>query len=287
LNEDSHLNNSGRMVPPTKGTHHELVGAADVSAAQALDGDNDVDIKFTDKASLKLVSQRKAMIADRKRRKVSHKIQRTLRNTSFELAVTEAEVFGLNSDESFFEAPYPVVYGFRGDSPALPQLEDWNHDDHIQSVHQLPAVVSVVNSVVETSVFADGPGVPKTSIEFGDDCELSRMDAMSAAAASVSCAYDPVLFCDILDYNIARSKLSSAEGSTTATFQDPDSVIDFWDDPEPDPGVECMGEGSALMDVFASETHAEGQREWILNFSKRFRGLMKRRQRGRSRRRCN
>ena len=56
LNEDSHLNSSGRIVSPTKGTHHALVGAADVSVAQALAGNNDVDIKSTHKTNPKSVS---------------------------------------------------------------------------------------------------------------------------------------------------------------------------------------------------------------------------------------
>ena len=59
------------MVPPTKGTHHELVGAADVSAAQALGGNDDVNIKSTDKASPKSVSRREEMVIDRKRSKAS------------------------------------------------------------------------------------------------------------------------------------------------------------------------------------------------------------------------
>ena len=79
------------------------------------------------------------------------------------------------------------------------------------------------------------------------------MDAIRAKVASVSCAYDPVLCSDLLDDNIALSKFATTIGSTMATSQDPDSVIDFWDDPEPD--VEHIGEGSALMDVFASSTH--------------------------------
>ena len=46
-------------------------------------------------------------------------------------------------------------------------------------------------------------------------------------------------------------------GSTPAKFQDPDSIIGFQEKPEPDPDIECMGEGSALMTVFAGATHAE------------------------------
>ena len=43
----------------------------------------------------------------------------------------------------------------------------------------------------------------------------------------------------------------------TAKSQDPDSVIGFWDDQQPEPDVEHIGEGSTLMYVFASAMHAE------------------------------
>ena len=56
LNEDSHLDSSGRTVPPTEGTHHELVWAEDVSATDASGGDNDAGIKSADKPRPKSVS---------------------------------------------------------------------------------------------------------------------------------------------------------------------------------------------------------------------------------------
>ena len=161
----------------------------------------------------------------------------------------------LSCDTNSFEAPYPDAFNFQGDCPPLPQPDSWDHAIDIQSVHQLPGVISAIDSVIETSVLVEGSGAPKTSEEHDDDCELFRMDAIRAEVASVSCTYDPVLFCDLLDDNIALSKFATAVGSTTAKYQDPDSVIDFWDDPEPN--VEHISEGSALMDVFASATHAE------------------------------
>ena len=103
LNEDSHLGSSGRTVTPPDCTHHAYFGAVDVSAVQASSGDNDVDIKSTDKASPKLVSWREDMVAGRKRRKAPHKIQRTLHNINFELAVAEAKLCDLDSDETFLK----------------------------------------------------------------------------------------------------------------------------------------------------------------------------------------
>ena len=77
-------------------------------------------------------------------------------------------------------------------------------------------------------MFVHGSGVPKTSAEFGNDCELFRMNAMRAEVDSVSRAYDPILYCYLLDDTIALSKFSSARGSTTLKLQDPDSVIVFF-----------------------------------------------------------
>ena len=48
------------------------------------------------------------------------------------------------------------------------------------------------------SVFEEGLGVPNTIAEFDNVCELFRMDAMRTEIASVSCTYDPILFCDLL-----------------------------------------------------------------------------------------
>ena len=59
--------------------------------------------------------------------------------------------------------------------------------------------MSAVHLVIEISVFVDESGVPKISSEFiGNDCELFRMNAMRAEVASVSRAYDSVLFFDLL-----------------------------------------------------------------------------------------
>ena len=185
-NKDSYLDSSGRMITPTVSTHHDLVGVADVSAAQASGGNNDVEYKSTDKASSKSVLWREDMISNRERRKASHKIQRTLRNASFELAVSEAELDGLSCDMNSFEALYPAACDFQGECPPLPQPDSWDHNIDIQLVHHLPVVSSAINSVIETSVLVEGSGVPKTSEEFEDDCELFRMDAISKSRGSFS-----------------------------------------------------------------------------------------------------
>ena len=104
MNEGSHLDSSGRIDHPIEAIPHRLVGVADNSAAQALDRNIDVDIKSTDKASPKLVSWREDIVAGRKRRKAPDKIQGTLHNINFELAVADANLCGFDSDESFFES---------------------------------------------------------------------------------------------------------------------------------------------------------------------------------------
>ena len=126
------------------------------------------------------------MISNRKRRKASHRIQRTLRNASFELAVAEAEFERLSCDANAFEAPYPETCDFQGECPTLPQPDSWDETIDIQSVHQLPGVISAINSVIETSVLVEGSGAPKTSEEYEDDCELFRMDAMSSVGSYIA-----------------------------------------------------------------------------------------------------
>ena len=75
-----------------------------------------------------------------------------------------------------------------------------------------------------------------------NECELFKQDAIRYELASASCAYDLVLvlFCDILDDNIANSKFSTAVGSTTASPKYPESVIDLWDIPQ-HPDCESLG----------------------------------------------
>ena len=80
---------------------------------------------------------------------------------------------------------------------------------------------------------------------------MFKKDAIRTEVASISCAYDPVLFCDLLDDNIAFSKYLASVGSTTVKQQDPDFDMDIWDQ------CESIGAGSGSMDAFASASHAE------------------------------
>ena len=71
-------------------------------------------------------------------------------------------------------------------------------------------------------------GAVSTSKELDNECEMFKTDDFRTEAASISCAYDPVLFCDLLDDNSALSKLSAAFGSTTVKQKDTDCVVNIW-----------------------------------------------------------
>ena len=80
---------------------------------------------------------------------------------------------------------------------------------------------------------------------------MFKTDAIRVEVASISCAYDPVLFCGLLNANISLSKLSASVGSTTVKQQDPDCVVDIW--------YKCksVGAGSDYMEELTSTYHAE------------------------------
>ena len=80
---------------------------------------------------------------------------------------------------------------------------------------------------------------------------MFKTDAIRAEVASISCAYDRVLFCDLLDDKIALSKLSASVGSTIVKKQYPNCVKDIWDQ------YESVGAGSGYVDAFVSAPHAE------------------------------
>ena len=75
---------------------------------------------------------------------------------------------------------------------------------------------------------------------------------MRVQVASVSGAYTPDIFCDMMNEQVATSKFSAAVGSTMTNPQDPDRVILYATEQE--------------MRGFASETHAENGKESLLNF---------------------
>ena len=116
--------------------------------------------------------------------------------------------------------------------------------------------ISAIYSILNTSMVAYRAKDNQAELELGDECKALKQDAIRSAVASVSCAYDPVLFCDILDDNIALLKFSTAAGSTTASPKDPDSVMEIRDSPQ-DPDYESLGSIKKFMDASASETHAE------------------------------
>ena len=166
---------------------------------------------------------------------MTNRHKRTKSITSFALAVAEAQLSDLVPDDNTFEAPSPIDWSMEV-LPDVPQPMEWANYEP-DSVLQLPIAISTIDSVIHTSVVAVEKKDCKTSEELKIDCELFKMDPIRSEVASMSCTYDPVLFCDLLDEQVAFSKFSAAVGSTTARHQDPDSVIDFW---EGEPGREWM-----------------------------------------------
>ena len=262
-NEDSNLDSRGRMVMPTTPTHHDLVRDTDISAAMVIDR-NDVAMSATDSINHHNVSWKEDMLEKRKKRKIRDKIHRIKASATFELSVAEAQLADLDSGEAACDAPptgdwstskYLPDYSQPEEWAPLPNLPlpiGWSQASPIDSVLQLPVVVAAMDSVIETSVAAVDAHDCRTSQELEDECELFKMDPVCAEVAAISCTYDPVLFCDLLDDHIALSKFSTAVGSTTARIQDPDSVMDFWDSDSDYASVT-----DDLKDAFAGASHAE------------------------------
>ena len=67
-------------------------------------------------------------------------------------------------------------------------------------------VISSTRLVIETTVVAYGISDYRTHNDFRDECEMFKMDYIMAEVASVSCTYDYVLFCDLLNDYIALLK---------------------------------------------------------------------------------
>ena len=72
---------------------------------------------------------------------------------------------------------------------------------------------SVVGALAEDTMPWEDRGVARL---------MFKADLIQAEVASTSCCYDPEVFCDLLDDNLALSKLSAAVGSTTSVSDDPD-----------------------------------------------------------------
>ena len=120
--------------------------------------------------------------------------------------------------------------------------------------------ISAIDSILNTSTVAYWANDARTELELSDECETFKQDAIISELAYISCAYDPVLFFDLLDDKIALSKFSTAVGSTSAILKDPESVMDLWDSPRY-PDCEYLGSIKKFMDAFTSATHAENPKE--------------------------
>ena len=83
--------------------------------------------------------------------------------------------------------------------------------------------ISAIYSIPNNSMVAYRANNAIAELELSDECEAFKQDAIISELASVSCAYNPVLFCDILDDNIALPKVSTAFGSRKAIPKYPDS----------------------------------------------------------------
>ena len=65
----------------------------------------------------------------------------------------------------------------------------WNKTGEISSIY----------SILNTTMIAYRANNARTELELSDECEAFKQDAIRSEVASVSCAYDPVIFCDILN----------------------------------------------------------------------------------------
>ena len=75
----------------------------------------------------------------------------------------------------------------------------------------------------------------------GVACLMSKTDSIRAEVAFTSCCYDPRVVCDLLDVNMALSKLFAAVGSTTSIPEDPNYVT-----------FECNGAVGGFSDEFTA-----------------------------------
>ena len=196
-NEDSNLDSRGRMAIPSTPIQLCIIRDSEVSSVKQVTDRNDVATITTDNFSRPTVTWRDEMLLKRRRAKLKNKYKRTKSNASFALAVAEAQLPDLIPDEDTFEAPSPVDWSM-DELPDIPQPMDWTNSEP-ESVLQLPIVISAIDCVIDTSVVAVERKDCKASDELKIDCELFKMDPIRSEVASMSCTYDPVLFCDLLD----------------------------------------------------------------------------------------
>ena len=67
--------------------------------------------------------------------------------------------------------------------------------------------ISDIYSILNTSIVAYRANNAQTELELNNEFEAFKQDAIRSDVASVSCAYYPVLFCDLLDDKIALAKV--------------------------------------------------------------------------------
>ena len=111
---------------------------------------------------------------------------------------------------------------------------DETFGDSLEEYKDAILSISAVGSCVEDT--RSGKEVDEVNI-------FLEEDAMRVKVASVSGTYDPEIFCDMINEQVATSKFSAAVGSTMANPQDPDREILYATEQE--------------MRGFASATHAE------------------------------
>ena len=63
--------------------------------------------------------------------------------------------------------------------------------------------ISAIDSIFNTSIVAYRENDSQTELEFSNECEAFKQDTIISEVIYVSCAYDPVLFCDLLDDKIS------------------------------------------------------------------------------------
>ena len=67
------------------------------------------------------------------------------------------------------------------------------------------AEILAIDSILHTSMVVYWSNNAQTDFELSYECEAFKQDAIISEVASVSCAYDPVLFCNFFNDIIALS----------------------------------------------------------------------------------
>ena len=81
------------------------------------------------------------------------------------------------------------------------------------------------DAILSTSAVGSCVEDTRSGKEVDDVNIFLEEDVMRVQVASVSGAYDPEIFCEMINEQVATSKFSVAVGSTMANPQDPDREI--------------------------------------------------------------